>query len=90
MTKNNNFRMFARRFEDTTERIEAIREFVTDKIAVGIDYADKDNPILKLYNEGENEPFAVGNVGDYVVNDNGMFRIMSDAAEMTDVMLNQK
>lgn len=82
--------MFARRFEDTTERIEAIREFVTNNITVGVDYADKGNPILKLYNEGENEPFAVGKVGDYVVNDNGSFRIMSDAAEMTDVMLNQK
>lgn len=90
MTKNSNFRMFARRFEDTTERIEAIREFVTNNITVGVDYADKDNPILKLYNEGENEPFAVGKVGDYVVNDNGMFRIMSDGAEMVDVMLNQK
>lgn len=90
MKENKNWRMFARRFEDTTERIEAIREFVTDNITVSVDYANKDNPILKLYNEGENEPFAVGKVGDYVVNDNGTFRIMSDAAEMTDVMLNQK
>lgn len=90
MKENKNFKMFARRFEDTPERIEAIREFVTDNITVGVDYADKGNPVIKLYNEGENEPFVVGNVGDYVVNDNGTFRIMSDAAEMTDVMLNQK
>lgn len=88
--QNSNFRMFARRFEDTTERIEAIREFVSDNITVGVDYADKDNPILKLYNVGETEPFAVGKVGEYVVNDNGTFRIMSDAAEMTDIMLRQK
>lgn len=90
MVKNSNFKMFARRFEDTAERIEAIREFVTGNIAVGVDYADKDKPLIKLYNEGESEPFAVGNVGDYVVNDNGTFRIMSDAAAMTEVMLNQK
>ena len=90
MKQNSNFRMFARRFDDTPERIEAIREFVSDNITVGVDYADKDNPILKLYNEGENEPFAVGKVGDYVVNDKGVFRIMSDSAEMVDVMLNQK
>lgn len=82
--------MFARRFEDTTERIEAIREFVTDKIAVGIDYADKDNPILKLYNEGENEPFAVGNVGDYVVNDNGMFRIVKLEEITAEMLMAQK
>lgn len=90
MKQNSNFRMFARRFEDNVERIEAIREFVTENITVGIDYADKDNPMLKLYNENESEPFAVGKVGDYVVNDNGKFRIMSDAAEMTDIMLKQK
>lgn len=90
MKKNSNFKMFARRFDDNAERIEAIRAFVSDTIAVGIDYSDKENPVIKLYNEGETEPFAQGKVGDYVVNDNGNFRIMSDAAEMTDVMLNQK
>lgn len=90
MTTNSNFKMFARLFEDTAERIEAIREFVSDNITVGVDYADKGNPVIKLYHEGESEPFAIGNVGDYVVNDNGTFRIMSDAAEMTEVMLNQK
>lgn len=88
--QNSNFRMFARRFEDTPERIEAIKEFVSDNIVVGVDYADKDNPILKLYNEGETEPFTTGKVGEYVVNDNGTYRIMSDAAEMTDIMLRQK
>lgn len=90
MKQNSNFRTFARRFEDNAERIEAIREFVADNITIGVDYADKDNPVIKLYNEGENNPFAIGKVGDYVVNDNGTFRIMSDAAEMTDVMLRQK
>lgn len=90
MKETKNFRMFARRFEDSPERIEAIREFVTNNITVGVDYADKETPILKLYKEGENEPFATGKVGEYVVNDNGTFRIMSDAAEMTDVMLRQK
>lgn len=90
MKQNNNFRMFARRFEDNAERIEAIREFVADNITIGVDYADKDSPVIKLYNEGEDKPFAIGNVGDYVVNDNGTFRIMSDAAELTDVMLRQK
>ena len=48
------------------------------------------DPDIVAYNEGEDKPFAIGNVGDYVVNDNGTFRIMSDAAEMTDVMLRQK
>ena len=90
MTKNSNFKMFARRFEDNEERIDAIREFCPLTITVGVDYTDKDNPILKLYNVGEKEPFATGNVGDYVVNDHGTFRIMSDAAEMTEVMLRQK
>lgn len=91
MEQNSNFRMFARRFEDTPERIEAIREFVSDNIAVGIDYSDKDNPVIKLYNEGETEPFAQGNVGDYVVNDNGMFRIIDKSDNsLIDIMLNQK
>lgn len=82
--------MFARRFKDNPERIEKIREFVNDNITVSVDYADKDNPVIKLYNEGDSEPFATGNVGDYVVNDNGTFRIISDAVELTDVMLKQK
>ncbi len=90
MKHNKNPRIFARRFEDTTERIMAIREFVGDNIIVGVDYSDQDNPILKLYKKGEEEPFATGKVGDYVVNDIGTIRIMSDAAEMTNVMLNQK
>ncbi len=81
--------MFARRFEDNAERIEAIREFVSDDIAVGVDYADKDNPVIKLYNEGEDKPFAQGNVGDYVINDNGNFRIVKPE-EITSVLINQK
>lgn len=86
-----NWRMFARRFDDNAERIEAIREFVTDKITVGIDYADKDNPVIKLYNEGEKEPFATGNVGDYVVNDNGTFCIIpKESDELVELMLKQK
>lgn len=89
--ESKNWRMFARRFDDNTERIEAIREFVTDNIMVGVDYADKDNPILKLCNVGENEPFAVGNVGDYVVNDNDTFRIIpKESDELVELMLNQK
>ena len=83
-------RKFACRFEDTPERIDAIIELVFDDAVVGVDYADKENPILKLYKKGEAEPFATGEIGDYVVNDNGTIRIMSDAAEMTEVMLNQK
>lgn len=90
MKENKNFRMFARRFEDNQDMIEKIREFCPQTITIGVDYTDKDNPILKLYNVGEKEPFATGKVGEYVVNDNGTFRIMSDAAEMTDVMLRQK
>lgn len=88
MQENKNWRMFARRFEDATERIEAIREFVTDNIAVGIDYADKDNPVLNLYEEGESRPFASGKVGDYVVNDNGNFRIVEpkDLAEVITII----
>lgn len=88
MEENKNWRMFARRFEDTTERIEAIREFVTDNIAVGIDYADKANPVLNLYEEGESRPFTSGNVGDYVVNDNGNFRIVEpkDLAEVITII----
>lgn len=89
--ESKNWRMFARRFDDNAERIEAIREFVTDNITVGVDYADKYNPILKLYNEGENEPFAVGNVGDYVVNDNDTFRIIpKESDELVELMLKQK
>lgn len=52
--------MFARRFEDNAERIEAIREFVSDDIAVGVDYADKDNPVIKLYNEGRGQALCAG------------------------------
>lgn len=90
MKKNSNFRMFARRFEDNEERIEAVREFVTDNAVVSVDYADKKNPILKLYNVGEKEPFAMGNVGDYVINDNGTFRIVKPSEITADLMLNQK
>lgn len=91
MNENRTWRMFARRFEDTPERIEAIREFVSDNIAVGVDYANKNNPVIKLYNEGETEPFAHGNVGDYVVNDNGTFRILDkNDNSLIDIMLNQK
>lgn len=90
MTKNSNFRMFALRFEDNAERIEAIREFVADNITVGVDYADKDNPVIKLYNEGETEPFAQGNVGDYVINDNGTFRIVKPGEITAELMMSQK
>lgn len=90
MKENKNWRMFARRFEDKTERIEAIREFVTNNITVGVDYANKDNPILKLYNVGETEPFAVGKVGDYVVNDNGAFRIVKLGEITAEMLMTQK
>lgn len=76
MKENQNWRTFARRFEDTAESVEAIREFVSTDIAVGIDYADKHNPVIRLYEEGEKRPFAEGKVGDYVVNDNGNFHIV--------------
>lgn len=90
MTKNNHFKMFARRFEDTAERIEAIRAFVSDTIAVGIDYSDKDSPVIRLYNEGEDKPFAQGNVGDYVVNDNGTFRIVKLGEITAELLMAQK
>lgn len=88
MKENKNWRMFARRFEDTTERIEAIREFVSDNITVGVDYADKDNPVLNLYEEGESRPFASDKVGVYVANDNGNFRIVDpkDLAEVITII----
>lgn len=35
----------------------------------------RDSPIIKLYHEGESEPYSQGNVGDYVINDHGTFRI---------------
>ena len=90
MKENKNWRMFARRFEDKTERIEAIREFIPQTVVVGIDYADKNNPVIKLYNEGEDKPFAQGNVGDYVINDNGIFRIVRPEEITAELMLNQK
>ena len=82
--------MFARRFEDKTERIEAIRDFVPQTISVGIDYADKDNPVIRLYNEGEDKPFAQGNVGDYVVNDNGTFCIVKLGEITAEMLMAQK
>ena len=82
--------MFARRFENKTERIEAIREFVPQTISVGIDYADKDNPVIRLYNEGEEKPFSKGNVGDYVVNDNGTFRIVKLEGITAEMLMAQK
>lgn len=90
MKENKNWRMFARRFEDKTERIEAIREFVPQTISVGIDYADKDNPVIRLYNEGEDKPFAQGNVGDYVINDNGTFRIVKLEEITAEMLMAQK
>lgn len=90
MKENKNWRMFARRFEDTTERIDAIREFVPQTISVGIDYADKDNPVIRLYNEGEDKPFAQGSVGDYVINDNGTFRIVKLGEITAEMLMAQK
>lgn len=86
MKDNKNWRMLAKRFVNTTEVICAIRSFVPDNIVVSIDYADKNNPIIKLYHEGESEPYSQGNVGDYVINDHGNFRIAKidefDVAEL--------
>lgn len=82
--------MFARRFEDNAERIEAIREFVAANFTVGVDYADKDNPVIKLYNEDEDKPFAQGCVGDYVINDNGTFRIVKSEEITAELLMAQK
>lgn len=90
MEKNQNWRMFARRFEDKTDRIEAIREFVGNDITVSIDYADKKAPVLKLYKEGETNHFAIGNVGDYVINDNGTFRIVKSEEITPELLRRQK
>ncbi len=91
MKENKNWRVVAKKFEDTTERISDIREWVPENIVVGVDYADKDNPIINLYNEGEDKPFAQGKVGDYVVNNNGRFDILPKESEkITEILLNQK
>lgn len=90
MEKNQNWRMFARRFEDKPERIEAIREFVGNDITVGINYTDKDAPVIKLYKDGETDPFATGNVGDYVINDNGTFRIVKSGEITSELLRRQK
>lgn len=86
MKDNKNWKRVATKFEDTVEKIDDIRNFVPDNIAVGVDYADKDNPIIKLYHEGESEPYSQGNVGDYVINDHGNFHIAKiyefDVAEL--------
>lgn len=74
LMKNNNLQKSFCRFEDTTDSIEAIMDFVTDDIAVGIDYSNMDIPILNLYKEGK--LFISGKVGDYVVNDNGNFYVV--------------
>ena len=91
MKDNKNWRVVAKKFEDTTERINDIREWVPENIVVGVDYADKDNPIIKLYNEGEDKPFAQGNVGDYVMNDNGRYDILPKGSEkITEILLRAK
>ena len=91
MKDKKNWRVVAKKFEDTTERISDIREWVPENIVVGVDYADKDNPIINLYNEGEDKPFAQGKVGDYVVNDNGRFDILpKESKKITELLLNQK
>lgn len=90
MKENKNWRMFARRFEDNAERIEAIREFVADNITIGVDYSDKDNPVIKLYNEGVDKPFAQGYVGDYVINDNGTFRIVKFEEITAEMLMAQR
>ncbi len=86
MKDDQNWKRVATKFEDTTEKINDIRNFVPADIVVSVDYADKDNPIIKLYHEGESEPFSQGNVGDYVINDHGNFRIAKidefDVAEL--------
>lgn len=86
MKDNKNWRLFAKKFKDTTECIEEIRDFVSDNINVGVDYADKNNPILKLYDVEENKPFAIGNLGDYVVNKDGKFDIVT-SDELIDLMV---
>lgn len=86
MKDNQNWKRVATKFEGTIAKISGIRNFVPNNIVVSIDYADKDKPILKLYREGENEPYSQGNVGDYVINDHGNFRIAKidefDVAEL--------
>lgn len=79
MKENHNYRISACCFYDNAERIEAIRNLVRNDIIVGVGYADKENPVIKLYVEGNDKPFAKGNVGDYVVDDGGTFRIVKSS-----------
>ena len=91
MKDSKNWRIVAKKFEDTTERITDIREWVPENIVVVVDYAYKENPIIKLYNEGEDKPFAQGKVGDYVVNDNGRYDILPKESEkITEILLSAK
>lgn len=46
-------------------------------------------PSSNFIMRGEDKPFAQGNVGDYVINDNGNFRIVKPE-EITSVLINQK
>lgn len=88
MKDNENWRVVAKKFEDNVDCIEEIRDWVPDDVNVVIDYADKDNPILKLYSVHGVKPFAQGKVGDYVVNDNGSFDILPKESEkITEILL---
>lgn len=49
-------------FEDTTETITKISDFMGDNFS--IDYANKDNPVLKI---NTLEGTMIANVGDYII-----------------------
>ena len=50
-------------FVDTTERIGEIQEFMGG-ITIRVDYADKNNPIIKI---DTLEGVMAANVGDYII-----------------------
>lgn len=50
-------------FVDTTERIGEIQEFMGG-ITIRVDYADKNNPIIKIETL---EGVMAANVGDYII-----------------------